>query len=280
MSNLDVFVTELKEQSFTKNLYGKEYQVINSTQEGNLSFKYYKLLDKKVANSLREIHILALKNGVVPIRYLENIFYFGIENQIKLLESKVAICGLGKVGSEIAENLARLGVGEITLIDSDLLKEEDLNSQKTALPEYLMLPRNTVVHMRIRDINAAIRINEYSESLSTGYFKEAIEGCNLVIQTDDSNLSAFEAYSLSIKTGIPFLFAVLEGLHGKVITIQPAGLSESKKDLMKEFLFEIKKSTIPTLPHKLSVFAGNVVTEVMASLLEGINKSNNAILYA
>lgn len=279
MNELEKFIEELKEQSFLKNYDGKDYQVINISQEGNLSFKYYKLLDRKIKNSLKEIHILALENGIVPVRYLENVAHYGIENQIRLLKSKVAICGVGKVGSEVAEHLTRLGVGEITLIDTNLLEETDLNSQKNALPEYLMLPRNTVMNMRIRDINAAIEIREYSEGLSENYFKQAIDGYNLVIQTDDSSLSNGEAYKLSLETGIPFVFGVLEGIHGQIVTMKPAEISEQKKILMKDFLHEFKQSNKPTLPHKLSIFTGHLVSEAISIVLKERNESLFSVLF-
>jgi molybdopterin/thiamine biosynthesis adenylyltransferase len=46
---------------------------------------------------------------------------FGDRGQAILASSKVAVVGLGGIGSLIAEYLARLGVGELILIDPDRL---------------------------------------------------------------------------------------------------------------------------------------------------------------
>lgn len=55
----------------------------------------------------------------------------------KLKNSKIAIFGIGGVGSYVCEALARAGVGEMTLIDGDVVELSNINRQLVALTSTL-----------------------------------------------------------------------------------------------------------------------------------------------
>ena len=82
------------------------------------------------------------------------------ENSSRILsESKIILFGLGGVGSYTAEALARAGVGEITIVDSDTVSFSNLNRQLCALHSTLGLAKTEVVKKRINDINPACKVN-------------------------------------------------------------------------------------------------------------------------
>jgi NADPH:quinone reductase-like Zn-dependent oxidoreductase len=76
--------------------------------------------------TVREVEIAALKKGVTPWRYLRNIGTIGLDGQIKLLQSAVAVVGAGGLGGTIIELLARQGIGHIIIIDNDRFAEQNL----------------------------------------------------------------------------------------------------------------------------------------------------------
>ena len=71
----------------------------------------------------------------------------------RLGRSHVAVFGLGGVGSYVAECLARSGVGELTLIDSDTVSESNINRQILALRSTVGREKAPVMAERIRDIH-------------------------------------------------------------------------------------------------------------------------------
>ena len=75
------------------------------------------------------MEIAALKQGVIPCRYLRNIGTIGPDGQIKLLQSTVAVVGAGGLGGTAIELLARQGVGHLIIIDNDRFAEQNLNRQ-------------------------------------------------------------------------------------------------------------------------------------------------------
>ena len=85
--------------------------------------------------------------------FLRNEMLWGPEGQARLAASHVILFGLGGVGSYTAECLARSGIGELTLVDSDTVSVTNLNRQLEALHSTVGLPKAQAVADRIRDIN-------------------------------------------------------------------------------------------------------------------------------
>ena len=59
----------------------------------------------------------------------------------KLKKSKVAIFGLGGVGSYVVEALARVGVGNFILVDNDIISETNINRQIIATYKTIGKPK-------------------------------------------------------------------------------------------------------------------------------------------
>lgn len=83
----------------------------------------------------------------------------GKDSTEKLAKSKVILFGLGGVGSYTAEALARAGIGEITLVDSDCVSFSNLNRQLCALQSTVGKSKVEVVRDRLLDINPRCKIN-------------------------------------------------------------------------------------------------------------------------
>lgn len=83
----------------------------------------------------------------------------GAESRKKLNNSHVAVFGIGGVGSYTVEALARAGVGELTLIDSDTVSESNINRQLFALHSTIGQYKTEVAKLRMLDINPKVRVN-------------------------------------------------------------------------------------------------------------------------
>ncbi len=92
----------------------------------------------------------------------------GDEGIEKLNKAKVIVFGVGGVGSWCAEALARCGVGEITLVDGDIVSETNRNRQLIALNSNIGKPKADVAAQRISDINEDCKVT----ALNLFYSKE------------------------------------------------------------------------------------------------------------
>ena len=77
----------------------------------------------------------------------------------KIKKSHIAIFGIGGVGGYAAEALARSGIGEFDLIDSDTVALSNLNRQIIALHSTINRPKVDVMKERILDINPSTKVN-------------------------------------------------------------------------------------------------------------------------
>ncbi len=96
---------------------------------------------------------------------------FPVEIKRKLRNAKVAIAGLGGLGSNIAVMLARSGVGHLLLVDFDVVDVTNLNRQMYLI-KHLGLPKADALPGILREINPyleykSIRIKVSPENIAT-----------------------------------------------------------------------------------------------------------------
>lgn len=77
----------------------------------------------------------------------------------KLQRSHVLVVGLGGVGSYTAEMLVRAGIGEITIIDGDIVQPSNRNRQLPALCSTQFKSKVEVMTLRLLDINPELKIH-------------------------------------------------------------------------------------------------------------------------
>ncbi len=82
----------------------------------------------------------------------------GTERLDKLRNANVLVVGLGGVGAYAAEMLCRAGVGNLTIVDGDVVEESNRNRQLPALVSTQGKPKAEVLEQRFRDINPDVRL--------------------------------------------------------------------------------------------------------------------------
>lgn len=87
----------------------------------------------------------------------------GKENLDKLANSTVAVFGCGGVGSYVAEGLVRAGIGNIVLIDNDVVDITNINRQLIADTTTINMPKVEVEKERLLKINPNLDIQIYKE---------------------------------------------------------------------------------------------------------------------
>ncbi|EKD37404.1 MAG: UBA/THIF-type NAD/FAD binding protein [uncultured bacterium] len=124
-----------------------------------------------------------------PERYDRNIRLFGAEGQKKLLATRCLVFGVGGLGSPIAQHLALLGVGSVSLIDDEELDETNRNrfigarhgdpipgSSKVALSGRL-----------IQEINPHVKVTEIRAELCSEDAFEAVKNADVVFGCFDGD---------------------------------------------------------------------------------------------
>lgn len=155
---------------------------------------------------------------------------WGREGQQRLASSHVILFGLGGVGSYTAECLARSGVGELTLVDSDTVSLTNINRQLEATSSTVGLPKAEAVAARIRDINPAAILHPmhalYDAAHRDHFFPE---GCHYdyIVDAIDLVSCKLDLLETARRLEIPLIMALGTGNKLDPTKLQLADISET-----------------------------------------------------
>lgn len=125
----------------------------------------------------------------------------GEEGRKKLQNAKVAVIGVGGVGSYAAEALARSGVGHIVLMDKDEVDETNLNRQLQT--SFDNIGKSKVLEMKKRIESYARCEVTCVEDFFTTEHRWVLEGCDYVVDAIDTMSAKFDLIELCHEMGIP-----------------------------------------------------------------------------
>jgi tRNA A37 threonylcarbamoyladenosine dehydratase len=132
----------------------------------------------------------------------------GKENLEKLKNSKVAVCGIGGVGSYVAEALARSGVGELLLIDSDTVALSNCNRQLIALHSTLEQEKTQVMKKRIADIDPQIAVEAKTMFLTAETDETLFDDCDYIVDAIDNVSAKIRLAQIAKDNNISFIAAM------------------------------------------------------------------------
>ena len=139
-------------------------------------------------------------------RFERQSMLIGEDATLRLASKKVALFGVGGVGSYAAEALARCGIGTIELIDSDVVAESNINRQLCALTSTVGKPKVSVVAARLRDINPDITVIERQEFFLPENSQEFdFSEYDFIIDAIDTVSGKLEIARLAAESGTPMI---------------------------------------------------------------------------
>lgn len=136
------------------------------------------------------------------------IMLIGEEAFATLKTKRVAVCGVGGVGSYVAEGLARSGVGSLLLIDNDTISLSNCNRQLPALHSTLDLPKVQVMANRIADINPEITVDPRELFLTAETPVSLFEGCHYIVDAVDNVTAKLRLIEIAKELNIPIISAM------------------------------------------------------------------------
>ena len=131
--------------------------------------------------------LFIFKNGSLPNKdILEGMLSARYSPAVyeKLKQAKVAIAGLGGLGSNIALMLARTGVGHLLLVDSDVVEPSNLNRQGYFI-RHLGLPKTDAAQNLIKEINPYITVETRTVRVDASNAVEIFRGYPIVCEAFD-----------------------------------------------------------------------------------------------
>lgn len=183
-------------------------------------------------------------------RFERQAMLLGEEAQGKLSQCRVALFGVGGVGSYAAEALARSGIGELELIDSDCVSVSNINRQLCALESTVGRPKVEVVAERMRDINPDIRVIERMEFLlPENVHMFDFSSYDYVIDAIDTVSGKIAIAEAAVHAGVPMISCMGTGNKCDPSAFRVTDISKTNTcPLARVMRRELKKRGITHLP--------------------------------
>lgn len=168
----------------------------------------------------RKVEWFAIRKGLVPRRYQRNLGTFSCAEQLKLLESKVVLIGLGGLGGHLLEQLGRAGVGEIVGVDPDLFDETNLNRQLLSNEGNLGKEKVYQAKEHLENINKAVKFTGFLCHLDE-LPNEVWQNADLVFDCLDNIADRLKLAHKCSAAKCPLVHGAIAGWYGEVGVVWP-----------------------------------------------------------
>lgn len=185
------------------------------------------------------------------MEYSNNIFcrselLLGSESTEKLKNAKVAVFGIGGVGSFTAEALVRGGVGHLMLVDDDTVAPSNLNRQLIALHSTVGKYKTDVIKQRALDINPSIIVDSrpirYDSSTASDFDFAKFD---YIVDAIDSVTSKILLIQQAKEAGVPVISSMGAGNKLDPTRFEVADISKTSVcPLARVMRHELKKRGI------------------------------------
>ena len=135
----------------------------------------------------------------------------GKEGIEKLQKAKVAVFGIGGVGSFVVEGLARAGIGSFILVDKDTVDITNLNRQIIATHKTIDRPKVEVAKERILEINPNAKVEIYQEFFMPESREILDNTVNYIVDIVDTVTAKIELVVRANKLNIPIISSMGTG---------------------------------------------------------------------
>jgi adenylyltransferase/sulfurtransferase len=145
----------------------------------------------------------------------------GAEGQKKLAESKVAVVGLGGLGTVSSLYLALAGVGHLRLIDQDTVELHNLHRQVLYSKKDLCYPKVEVSAKRLGKANPLVEVEPIAENLNADNAEKLISAMDCVVDGLDNMRTRYLVNRACAKLKIPYIFGAAIGVEGNISVFAP-----------------------------------------------------------
>lgn len=166
----------------------------------------------------------------LPVHFDRQIRAFGGDIQRVLSQLRVGIVGCGGTGSAIAEQLVRLGIQSLLLIDPDALSDSNVTRVYGSTPDDVARPKVDILAAHLARVAPEAHIDALVGSITQEHIARRLPGCDVVYGCTDDNagrlvLSRFSSHYITPVFDVGVLLSSsagqLEGIDARVTILMP-----------------------------------------------------------
>ena len=158
-------------------------------------------------------------------RYSRQTFFapIGKEGQERLRASSVTLIGCGALGTVLANNLCRAGVGRLVIADRDYIELNNLQRQILFDEEdvALHLPKAVAAAAKLRRVNSDVTVEPLVEDINADGIESLVRETDLVLDATDNFETRYLLNDVCIKYSRPWIYSGVIASYGVTMNILP-----------------------------------------------------------
>lgn len=162
---------------------------------------------------------------MIDLRHQRQILLpqIGAAGQFKLAGARVLIVGCGALGTTIADQLARAGVGFLRIVDRDIVELSNLHRQ-TLFDESdaaSALPKAIAAARRLAAINSGVQVDPHVADVNPLNVADLATDVDLILDGTDNVATRYLLNDLAVRDGIPWVYGAAVAVVGRMLAINP-----------------------------------------------------------
>ena len=153
----------------------------------------------------------------------------GPSGQERLSAAHVLLVGCGALGSVLADQLVRAGVGSMCIVDRDVVELTNLQRQVLFDEDDARqgVPKAVAAARRLQWVNSEVRVEPVVADVHAGNVEELVglgvsgRRVDLILDGTDNVETRYLLNDFAVKHGVPWIYGACVGTEGRVMTIRP-----------------------------------------------------------
>jgi molybdopterin/thiamine biosynthesis adenylyltransferase len=148
----------------------------------------------------------------------------GKEGQERLGSSSVAIIGCGALGTVLANNLCRAGIGRLVIADRDYIELNNLQRQILFDEDDIArrLPKAIAAAEKLHRVNSGTKVEALVEDINADGIESLVKDVDLVLDATDNFETRYLLNDVCAKYGRPWIYSGVIASYGVTMNIVPA----------------------------------------------------------
>lgn len=201
-------------------------------------------------------------------RYQELLTNWGTASQEQLQNAHFVILGCGALGSNLADQLTRLGAGRLTLIDNDTVNISNLHRVALFTAADCGQPKVTAVARHLQEINPQINLTCQRLWADESNLAALIDGANILLDGSDNMATRSLINKFCHQKRLPWVYGGVLGTSGMILPIIP-GRTACLNCLLPNLGQNYEPPTtaqlgiLPTLPRLVAAYQVNAALQLL-----------------
>ena len=206
-------------------------------------------------------------------RHSRNIPAVSPEEMERIYSAKVLVVGCGGLGGNIIENLCRIGIGHIRMVDGDTFAESNLNRQLLSNNNNIGMSKALAAAERVRSIDPDITAEPVTDFLTAENAESLLSDVDIVMDALDSVDARLILEEVAARAGKVIVHGAISGWDLQVMLVPPGS------GLLHELYYKAPAKKIsPSLPMTPAACAALQTAAAIRYLIKGKSVLDKVLL--